>query len=340
MAGLLALLAVNVGAAQTLTPTLRVVGTAAPWVDGATYRGRSPGAAARDLYAGRADVALVSSPLPPPPGGRRTLAVPVGVFAVRVAYRLPGVTLRLNVTTLCRLLDGTVRVWNAPEVQALQAPGVTLPALPVLVSARTDANGASFAVAQACVRAGAWPRARLKATWTGGAAFTPGSAEAQARNLDLPGALAVRGPGALPAGVGVARLRSPDGVDVPPTPALGFVGTPGARSGLPRTPFGLLPSANAPGAYPLRGLLWAVTLADQAYGGRTEARARAVQAWLGQLRAADHAEFAGIPAPQRFPIRLTFGGRALTGPNVRERSGLSQGTLSANSGDGRAGPED
>lgn len=293
----------------------RVAGNVRPWLGGAdfSFSALGPGGALRELYAGRAEMALLSLPGPERPAGvGRSVGLPVGVYAVQVAYRLPGVDLRLDLSTTCRLLSGELRTWDAPEVRALN-PGTTLPTLPVLVSARVAPNGPSLAVAQACVREGVWPLERLKASWSGGAAFARFGLATQQADLGLTGSLAVFGPGERPPGAQLARLRAPGGEFVPPAASLGFSAAelPEPISPLPARPFGPLLPVNVRGAYPLRGVVWAVTLQDQAYRGRGPEQARALLGWLETLRATTRAGYAALPPAVRAPLRLYFGGQPL-----------------------------
>lgn len=295
-------------------PGPRVAGNVRPWLGGDSgFSGLGPGGALRELYAGRAEVALLGLPGPVRPVGvGRTVTLPVGVYAVQVAYRLPGVNLRLDLPTTCRLLSGDLRTWDAPEVQALN-PGTSLPALPVLVSARVAPNGPSWAVAQACVREGVWPPERLKASWSGGAAFARFGLASQQADLDLTGSLAVFGPGDRPPGAQLARLRAPGGAFVGPDATLGFsaAGLPEPISPLPARPFGSPLPVNVRGAYPLRGLVWAVALQEQAYRGRGPEQARALLGWLETLRATTRAGYAALPPAVRAPLRFYFGGQPL-----------------------------
>ena len=170
---------------------LRVVGSTPSWAGTAVFASLPPEDAAAELYAGRADVVLGTLPLPAPPAGiDAPISVPVGVFAVSVVYHLPGAALRLDLPTLCALLGGKISVWNASALRALN-PGVALPALPVLLSARVARNGVSLAVAGACVKAGVWPASQLKSNWTAQAAFTRATLGAQKSALNIPGALAL-----------------------------------------------------------------------------------------------------------------------------------------------------
>ncbi len=301
-------------------PPLRVAGSTPPWVGGASFRELPRADAFHELYAGRADLVLGTLPPPPPPGGTdRPLSVAVGVYPVSVAYRLPGVGLRLDLTLLCRLLAGEIHLWNDPALRALN-PAATLPALPVLVSARVAPNGVSFAVAGACVKAGVWPAAWLKSNWVAGAVFTRATLGAQHSDLNIPGALALFGPKDVPPGAQLALLRTPGGGylsprDPSPNP-LGLSGPrlPGAPPLLPR-PFGALHLADSVGAYPLRGLVWASLLPEQRYRGRTQGRALRLLELVSALRSASGSVsgFVGLPPQSWTPLELSYGGGPLSG---------------------------
>jgi len=293
-------------------PPLRVVGSTPLWVSGPQAQGTvlPTEDAFAELYAGRADLVLGTLPPPAPPAGALpALSVPVGVFAVSVAYMLPGVALRLDLPTLCALLSGKLSRWNLPAVAALN-PGAPLPALPVLLSARTARNGVSLAVAGACVKAGVWPTDQLKSNWSGGAAFGRATLGAQRTDLTLPGTLALFSAQSTPAGVQVAALKTAGGDFVPPRSELGLstLSYPGALPALPTTPFGVLRASSGPAAYPLRGLVWASLLPEQAYRGRSLERARALLRLIRALRAGSARGVSGLPANTWPPVPLTYQG--------------------------------
>lgn len=294
---------------------LRVVGSTPLWVPG-------PGRAVantvlptedafRELYAGRADLVLGTLPPPPPMGTSLPLSVPVGVFAVSVAYNLPGIALRLDLPTLCALLSGQISRWDTPAVASLN-PGEPLPALPVLVSARTARNGVSLAVAGACVKAGVWPEAQLKSNWSGGAAFRRAALGAQRTDLKIPGTLTLFALQATPQNLQIAALRSVGGAFVNPRSELGLgVGGRPTTAPFPGPPFGVLPAITVNGAYPLRGLVWASVMPDQAYRGRTLERARDLLRLIAALRGSSGRGVGGL-APATAPLKLpalTYQGR-------------------------------
>jgi phosphate transport system substrate-binding protein len=286
----------------------------------------------RELYSGRADLVLGTLPPPAPPIGiDHPLSVPVGVFAISVAYSLPNLKLRLDVPTLCRLLSGQISSWNAPEVSRLN-PGAVLPALPVLVSARTARNGVSLAVAGACVQAGVWPVSQLKANWSGGAAFGRATLGAQRTDLNLPGALALFALQSTPQGSQVASLQAAGGEFVAPKSELGR-GELGrgelgrselGQSELGRTslggadsdrsvfqPFSVLPASDIPQAYPLRGLVWASLMPEQAYRGRSLERAQTLLRLIAELRTGSGRGVSGLPQSAWTTPRLRYQGQRI-----------------------------
>lgn len=293
-----------------------VVGTSPPWRGDASYRRLAAPEAVREVAAGRADVALVSLPS----SGRfanvgELLWVPVGVYAVRVAYRLPGVELRLDARAACGLFSGRLRMWNDPELARLN-PGAALPNLPVLSVARGWPNAASFAFADACVRGGAWPKAWRKSSWQAHAVSVGANARDVADMLGSTGTVALLGPReATPSGVGEARVLAAGGEFVAPTATLGLADP--AR--LPKGPAQFLPFPGELGAYAFRGLVWAVVPRDQRYRGRTREDAQNVLTFLEALRSEGGRDLQPLPPAFRAPISLWYGGEPLAAPDVIPR---------------------
>lgn len=293
-----------------------VVGTSPPWRGDASYRRLSAPEAVREVAAGRADVALVSLP-----SAERLenvgelLWVPVGVYAVRVAYRLPGVELRLDSRAACGLFSGRIRMWNDPELARLN-PGAALPSLPVLSVARGWPNAASFAFADACVRGGVWPRAWRKSSWQGHAISVAADAKAVEGALGMTGSVTVLGPREVtPSGVGEARVLAVGGEFVAPTASLGLA----RPERLPKGPAQFLPFASVPGAYAFRGLVWAVVPRDQRYRNRTLRDAQDVAAFLEDLRSEGGRDLQPLPPAFRAPISLSYGGEPLAPSEVNPR---------------------
>lgn len=303
------LLLTVLSALATSGGALRVVGSAPPWVSevaGAAveYRQLPAPEALRELYAGRADVALVGLGGPSAPKGVGPLEfVPVGVYAVRLAYRLPGVALNLDVGTACRIFAGEIQLWNDPEIAVLN-DGARLPALPILTTARTRPNAASRAFADACVGGGWWPEKWRKSSWSAGAVNLRGTWREQRADLRATGSLGLLGPLEDAPGTQNARLRAVGGEFTEARAGLG-------GGELPASPLLPLPPALEQGAYPLRGVVWAVFLREQQYRGRTLNDALAVAAFVRALQAGGNDAFAPLPEASRPAVKLTFGGKGL-----------------------------
>jgi len=73
------------------------------------------------------------------------LHIPETIGAVVVAYNLSGILtgLNLNSTTIARIFQGNITMWNDPRIQALN-PSLTLPAQQILVVHRSDGSGTTF----------------------------------------------------------------------------------------------------------------------------------------------------------------------------------------------------
>jgi phosphate transport system substrate-binding protein len=299
-----------------LPDPLLVLGTTPLWAGVADNTVTPSEESYRELYAGRADLVLGTLPPPsPPPGTAAPSSVPVGVYAVAVAYALPGVNLQLDVPTLCALLAGRISVWNDAAVARLN-PGVTLPALPVLISARITRNGVSLAVAGACIKAGVWPGSAPGSGWQAGAAFRRATLGAQRIDLRLPGTLAVFALQSTPSGVQVAALRAVGGRFVSPRSELGLSGPrlPGAAGLLPTQSFGVLHASDNVGAYPLRGLIWASYLPEQAYRNRVPERAQAILSLITALRSGSGRGVAGLPLNSWTKVQMTYRGERVEEP--------------------------
>jgi phosphate transport system substrate-binding protein len=314
---LIALTLLTAGAALAQAPApLKLAGSTPSWVAGAVLNALPPEAAFRELYSGRVDGVLGTLPGPRPPRGTGgVVSIPVGLFPVSVVYSLPGTALKLDIPTLCLMLSGRVQVWNHARIRALN-PGVALPNLPVLVSARVARNGVSLAAAGACVKAGVWPRTWLKSNWVAGASFTRAALGSQRADLTIPGVLMLLGPRDVPQGAQLAQLRSPGGAFVgPQAVALDSAAPyPGASSPLPAAPFRPLPPATEVGAYPLRGVVWLSVLKEQAYRGRRATQAEALIRLAEGLQAGASATglgggFVGLPLNARPALRLSFQGK-------------------------------
>lgn len=161
----------------------------------AVYAERCNNKASVDFTAQPADAALASfagektewiaADAPLEGGARATVAkrcatnpvltLPTLANPIVLPYHLQGVDrLVLTGPVAGRILDGTLTVWNDPEIAALN-PGVPLPAEPIVVVGREDASGATEVVSRYLAAVGAWPQDRVGTTWAGAGEKKPDS---------------------------------------------------------------------------------------------------------------------------------------------------------------------
>ena len=97
---------------------------------------------AKTVAFGASDAPLTDEQLAQAGGVANVVEIPVTQGAVIVAYNLPGVMkqLRFSPETIAGMYLGTIKLWNDPKIAA-DNPGVSLPALPVLVVHRSEGSG-------------------------------------------------------------------------------------------------------------------------------------------------------------------------------------------------------
>jgi len=206
---------------------------------------------------------------------RGVVNIPLAIAAQTVNYNLPGLNgagLKLDGPTLAGIYTGTIRMWDAPEIAALN-PGVKLPHQAIIPVRRADASGDTFVFTQfldfstqtweTSIGYGtsvAWPAVSGERTATGNA----GMAQALAAT---PYSIAYVGisfrPDVAKAGLGTAMVKSQAGQFLLPTDET----VSAAASELdPRTPPDeRLSLAFAPGqnSYPLVNYEYAVVSTHQ-----------------------------------------------------------------------------
>jgi phosphate ABC transporter phosphate-binding protein len=112
------------------------------------YQAIGSGAGIKALGAKTVDFAASDAPLSPAQTTAlpaAALHIPETIGAVVVAYNLPGILtgLNLNSTTIARIFQGNITMWNDARIQALN-PSLTLPAQQILVVHRSDGSGTTF----------------------------------------------------------------------------------------------------------------------------------------------------------------------------------------------------
>lgn len=102
------------------------------------------------FLAGTADIGATDAPLRPGEAAKGEGAyqqIPVTAGMIAIAYNLPGIDGRLNLTrdVYVAIFRGTIDRWDDPSVVAAN-PGVTLPHELIQVVARQDSSGTTFAL--------------------------------------------------------------------------------------------------------------------------------------------------------------------------------------------------
>lgn len=143
----------------------------------ATVRYTASGAAAgvREFLAGTADWAGTDAPLAEADRAAarsrctagEAWSLPMVAGPVAIVFNLPGITdLTLSAPVLGQILSGGITQWNDPAIAALN-PGAPLPAAPIGVVGRSDANGLTTALTGYLAANDAWPADRVGAEWSG-----------------------------------------------------------------------------------------------------------------------------------------------------------------------------
>ncbi|KEF34463.1 phosphate ABC transporter substrate-binding protein [Deinococcus sp. RL] len=254
----------------------------------------------------------------------KLLHVPTAIGAVVPAYNVPGVTQPLKFTgkVLADIYLGKIRTWNDKAITSLN-PGVNLPALPITVVRRSDGSGTTYVWADYLSKVSAewrdkvgvgnslqWPTgtgARGNDGVAGVVKSTPGAIGyvelVYAKQNKLPfGSVRNRAGKDVLADNGPASLAA-QGVVIPAD-----------------TRVSLTNSANRD-AYPIASFTYVIFYAEQKYGNRTEAQAKALKNLLTWMVTKGQAyneglDYAKLPPAVANKARniiasMTYGGKKL-----------------------------
>lgn len=263
------------------------------------------------------DEALRSAPA-------RLLHVPTAIGAVVPSYNLPGVSAPLKFTgkVLADIYLGKIRTWNDRAIAAVN-PGVTLPALPIIVARRSDGSGTTFVFSDYLSKVSSEWKGRVgtgnSLDWPVGSGAkgndgvagivksTPGALGyvelVYAKQNNLPyGSVQNRAGRFVLADNGPAS-KAAEGVVIPADTRVSITNSPNAD------------------AYPIASFTYVIFYQDQKYGGRSEAQAAALKkllSWMtttGQQynEALDYAKLPGNAANKARSIinSMTYGGKKL-----------------------------
>lgn len=251
---------------------LRVAGLK-PWTGNAEFVSLGAMEAQQEVYAGRADLALIRTPMKRPKGMGKALFYPVGVYPVMVSYNLP-FDLSLTLKEVCDVFAGRILEWSALRPD--------LPELPIISVVRLEPNSASWVLSQSCMTIN--PRFKkigMKTNWQAESTIHAKTLQDQQKAMAQTGTLSIFVPENLPQGIRTARLKSWDLDLTPQNLAYGYGANP-EEEPFPG-PFQPLPPINEVQVYPLRGVVWAMVMQDQAYRGRSKEQARELRTYLMSL---------------------------------------------------------
>jgi phosphate transport system substrate-binding protein len=207
--------------------------------------------------------------------GLPVLHIPICAGAVVVTYNLPGnPEIRLTGETISAIFEGKVTRWNDPRIAA-DNQGQKLPALRITVIHRSDGSGTTFIFSDYLTKTSKdWSSKVGKGTslnWpTGlGAKGNPGVAGLVKQT---PGSIGyVELIYALQNRMSYASVRNVKGHFIKAT----IASTSAAMDiELPSDMRITLTHTEAAEGYPLSGFTWALLYKEQAYGGRTETKAK------------------------------------------------------------------
>ncbi len=207
--------------------------------------------------------------------GAPILHIPVCAGAVVITYNLPGISdIKLTADLVAAVFAGKASKWNDPRIVA-ENQGVKLPDLPITVVHRSDGSGTTFIFSDYL--------SKVSKDWSGKVG--------RGTSLNWPVGLGAKGnPGVAglvkqtPGSVGYVELiyalqnkmsyatvENLKGVYVRPT----LASTSAAMNiSLPDHMRVSLTNTEAADGYPMAGFTWILVYKEQAYQGRTEAKAK------------------------------------------------------------------
>ncbi len=217
--------------------------------------------AASDVPMGTADLAKV------PAASGPVVQIPDILGGVAVAYNLPGVTQRVKLDgpTLAGIFDGSITMWNASQITALN-PGVSLPAQTIVPQVRADSSGTTYIFTDYLKAANptawtlgtsktvAWPAAAVQSPKNSGVAASIQSTPYSIGYIELSYAIKNK--------FSYASVKNAAGSFV--VPSLSTVAADAnQKTTVSATDFSIVNQAGAT-SYPISGYSWAIFLQKQA----------------------------------------------------------------------------
>jgi phosphate transport system substrate-binding protein len=236
------------------------------------YQGVGSGAGITAFEAGSvafaaSDVPLSASDLAKVPvGSGPVVQIPDALGGVAMAYNLPGVSARIKLDgpTLAGIFDGSITMWNASQITALN-PGVTLPPHAITPEVRADSSGTTYIVTDYLKSANptAWTLGTSKTiAWPAAAVQTPKNSGVAASILSTPFSIGyVELSYAIQNKMSYAAVKNSAGVYM--VPSLTTVAADAdQKPNVSSTDFSIVNQSGA-ASYPISGYSWAILLQKQ-----------------------------------------------------------------------------
>jgi len=225
------------------------------------FEGGTVAFAASDVPMNATELAKV------PASSGAVLQIPDTLGGVSMAYNLPGVSqrLRLDGPTLAGIFDGSITMWNAPQITALN-PRVTLPAHAITPEVRADSSGTTYIFSD-------YLKTANPTTWTLGASKTiawPPTAVQTPKNSGVAASIQsspysigyVELSYAIQNKMSYAAVKNASGAYVVPTSTT-VAADASQKPAVSATDFSIVDQGGAT-SYPIAGYSWAILLQKQA----------------------------------------------------------------------------
>ncbi len=299
------------GKNQALTVNYQGLGSSA----GITaFEGGTVAFAASDVPMAAADLAKVPASAGP------VIQVPDILGGVSIAYNVPGISTRLKLDgpTLAGIFDGSITMWNAAQITALN-PGVTLPAHAITPEVRADGSGTTYIFTDYLKSANptAWTLGTSKTiTWPAGAIVqTPKNSGVAASIQSTPYSIGyVELSYAIQNKMTYAAVKNSAGNYVVPSPAT-VAADADQKTTVSATDFSVVNEAGAT-SYPISGYSWAILLQKQT-SATTGAQVVKVIDWTthtgGGQNLAASLDYVALPPAVQNDVRTQL--QTVTGPS-------------------------
>jgi len=215
---------------------------------------------AQGVDFGASDGALTDEEIAKTPGGARLVPATAGM--VVLAYNLPGLggDLKLSRDVYVDIFLRRIQKWNDPRIQALN-PGLKLPNLSIVIAARKDSSGTTFALTNhLSAISPAWrdgPGAAFVVDWSGRAMLARGNEGVAGLVKNGVGALGYVEYGfAERLRLSMAQLQNRAGGYVAPNGRSGQSTLASNVRSMPENLRLYLPDPEGPESYPILSLSW------------------------------------------------------------------------------------